>query len=127
VCIPDDPHISEAIPAMKAALARFADAFAIAGHAVERPPSPIAFERLFSIQRSTVAYEAGRALKDLLKKPPGSVGEKITTLIREGLALAPARYMDERNEVDRMRATLLQSSRPTFSCGLQSRPARPQD
>jgi hypothetical protein len=34
VCIPDDPHISDAIPEMKAALARFADAFAMAGHAV---------------------------------------------------------------------------------------------
>ena len=106
VCIPEDPHISDAIPEMKAALARFADAFAVAGHAVERPPSPIAFERLCSIQRSTMAYEASRALKHLLKEPPGSVGEKITALIREGLALAPARYMDERNEIARMRATL---------------------
>ena len=41
-------------------LADAADAFASAGHAVERPRSPISFERLFKIQRSTSAYEAGR-------------------------------------------------------------------
>jgi aspartyl-tRNA(Asn)/glutamyl-tRNA(Gln) amidotransferase subunit A len=106
VCIADDPHISDAIPEVKAALTRLADAFASAGHAVERPRSPISFERLFKIQRSTAAYEAGRALKHLLDEPAGSVGEKITALIREGLTIAPARYLDERGEIDGMREEL---------------------
>ena len=69
VCIPDDPHIADAIPEMKAALTRFADALASAGHAVARPASPISFERLFNLQRSTMAYEAGRALRHLLQEP----------------------------------------------------------
>ena len=73
VCIPDDPHISDAVPDMKAALARMADAFARAGHAVEQPRSPISFERLFQIQRHTMAYEAGRALKYLLDQPDGTL------------------------------------------------------
>ena len=103
VCIPDDPHISDAIPEMKAALTRFADAFASAGHGVERPASPISFERLFNIQRSTMTYEAGRALRYLLREPAGTVGEKITALIRDGLAIAPSRYFDERGEIDRLR------------------------
>jgi aspartyl-tRNA(Asn)/glutamyl-tRNA(Gln) amidotransferase subunit A len=106
VCIPDDPHIAEAIPEMKAALARVADAFANAGHAVERSASPISFERLCSLQRSTMAYEAGRALRYLLKAPAGSVGEKLTGLIREGLAISANRYLDERCAIDRMRETL---------------------
>jgi Asp-tRNA(Asn)/Glu-tRNA(Gln) amidotransferase A subunit family amidase len=96
VCIPDDPHIAGAIPEMKAALTRVADAFANAGHAVERTASPISFERLYSLQRSTMAYEAGRALRHLLKAPAGCVGEKLTALIREGLAIAANRYLDER-------------------------------
>ena len=106
VCIPDDPHISDAIPEMKAALARFADAFASAGHAVTRPASPISFERLCNLQRSTMAYEAGRALRHLLAEPAGSVGAKLTDLIREGLAIAPGRYLDERSAIDHMRETL---------------------
>jgi aspartyl-tRNA(Asn)/glutamyl-tRNA(Gln) amidotransferase subunit A len=106
VCIPDDPHIADATPEMKAALARFADALANAGHGVERPVSPISFERLCNLQRSTVAYEAGRALRHLLQAPAGAVGEKIMTLIRDGLTIAPGRYLEERSEIDRLRSTL---------------------
>jgi aspartyl-tRNA(Asn)/glutamyl-tRNA(Gln) amidotransferase subunit A len=106
VCIPQDPHISDAVPEMKAALARMVDAFARAGHAVEQPRSPIAFERLFEIQRHTMAYEAARALRFLLDQPEGSVGEKLTALIRQGLTITPEQYLDERGEIDRMRATL---------------------
>ena len=106
ICIPDDPHIADAIPEMKAALTRCADALARAGHRVERSPSPISFERLCALQRSTMAYEAGRALRHLLDEPAGAVGEKITTLVRDGLALAPARYLEERSEIERLRSTL---------------------
>src|SRR5262245_1014361 len=106
VCIPDDPHIADASPEMKAALARFGDALANAGHAVDRPASPISFARLFALQRSTMTYEAGRALKHLLQEPAGSVGEKITALVREGLAIAASRYLAEREEIERMRETL---------------------
>jgi aspartyl-tRNA(Asn)/glutamyl-tRNA(Gln) amidotransferase subunit A len=106
VCIPDDPHICDAIPEMKAAVRRFADALANAGHAVEWRASPISFARLFALQRSTMTYEAGRALKYLLQEPAGSVGEKITALVREGLAIAPSRYLAERNEIDGLRERL---------------------
>jgi aspartyl-tRNA(Asn)/glutamyl-tRNA(Gln) amidotransferase subunit A len=109
VCIPDDLHISDAIPEMKAALARTADAFARAGHVVERPKSPIAFERLFAIQRSTMTYEAGRALKYLLDAPAGTVGEKLSAHIRSGLDISSKQYLDERAEIDRMRETFFGS------------------
>ena len=105
ICIPDDPHTADAIPEIKAAVTGFADRFSDAGHRVERQRSPIPFDRLFSLQRSTVAYEAGRALKHLLNEPAGSVGEKITALVRDGLAIPPARYLDERCEIDGMRET----------------------
>lgn len=106
VCIPDDPHIADAIPEMKAAVTRLADAFAKAGHAVQRVKPPIAFERLFLMQRHTVAYEAGRALKHLLDEPPGTVGEKLTAHIRDGLTITTREYLDERAEIDLMRAKL---------------------
>jgi aspartyl-tRNA(Asn)/glutamyl-tRNA(Gln) amidotransferase subunit A len=106
VCIPDDPHIADAAPEMTSALASMADRFASAGHAVERPPSPVSFERLTQLQRSTATYEAGRALRHLLDQPAGMVGEKILGLVRDGLALAPERYLDERREIDALRASL---------------------
>ena len=57
ICIPEDPHTSDAIPEIKAMVDRLADAFAAAGHKVEQVTSPISFERLFTIQRSTMTYE----------------------------------------------------------------------
>jgi aspartyl-tRNA(Asn)/glutamyl-tRNA(Gln) amidotransferase subunit A len=106
VALLHDPHLSDAVPEITAALGRIADAFANAGHAVERPRSPISFERLCQIQRSTMTYEAGRALHPLRDLPAGSVGEKITALIRDGLAISPVQYLDERREIDGMRETL---------------------
>jgi Asp-tRNA(Asn)/Glu-tRNA(Gln) amidotransferase A subunit family amidase len=105
LCIPEDPHTADASPEMKAAVARTADAFARAGCAVERPRSPIAFERLFKIQRSTMIYEASRALRGLLDCPEGSVGAKLSEMIRDGLALSAQGYLDERAEIDALRAT----------------------
>jgi Asp-tRNA(Asn)/Glu-tRNA(Gln) amidotransferase A subunit family amidase len=106
ICVLDDAHVADAIPEMKAAVERFAHAFASAGHAVEQPKSPIPFERLFKIQRSTMAYEAGRALRFLLDQPAGTVGDKITALVHEGLAITPDQYLDERRDIDTMRETL---------------------
>lgn len=110
VCIPDDPHISDAIPEIKSAVTMLTDRLANAGHAVERVRSPIAFERLFAMQRSTTAYEAGRALRYLLDAPSGLVGEKISALIREGLAIRPEQYLNERREIDAMRNKLFQET-----------------
>lgn len=106
ICIPDDPHIADAIPEMQAAVTRIADAFSRAGHAVERTKSPIPFERLFELQRHTMTYEAGRALAHLLDQPEGAIGPKLAAMIRDGLAIPGQLYLDERAEIDRMRATL---------------------
>jgi aspartyl-tRNA(Asn)/glutamyl-tRNA(Gln) amidotransferase subunit A len=109
VCVLEDAHLSDASPDMQIALQRTADAIANAGHTVEHRLSPIGFARLFRIQRSTTAYEAGRALKHLLDEPAGTVGEKITAFIREGLEIAGDRYLGERREIDAMRETLFAS------------------
>lgn len=105
IAIPEDAHLSDAIPDMKAAHQRIAGGFARAGHRVERVPSPISFTRLFELQRSTMLFETGGALRYLLDAPQGSVGEKLLGAIRDGLTISPARYLDERAEIDRMRRT----------------------
>jgi aspartyl-tRNA(Asn)/glutamyl-tRNA(Gln) amidotransferase subunit A len=103
IAIPEDAHLSDAIPDMKAAHQRIADGFAKAGHRVERVVAPIPFTKLFELQRSTMLYETGGALKYLLDARQGSVGEKLLGAIREGLAIPLSRYLDERAEIDRMR------------------------
>lgn len=108
ITIPDDKHTGDAIPDMKKAVKRMADAFANAGHEVEKVKSPIPFTRLFEIQRSTMLYEAGRALQHLLDHKKGLVGAKLTEAIRDGLAIPAQRYLDERAEIDHMRATFFQ-------------------
>lgn len=108
ITIPDDRHTSDAIPDMKKAVKRMADAFSAAGHEVEKVKSPIPFTRLFEIQRSTMLYEAGRALKHLLEHKKGLVGAKLTEAIRDGLAIPAQRYLDERAEIDRLRATFFE-------------------
>jgi aspartyl-tRNA(Asn)/glutamyl-tRNA(Gln) amidotransferase subunit A len=103
IAIPEDAHLSDAIPDMKAAHQRIVDGFAKTGHRVERVVSPIPFTKLFELQRSTMLYETGGALKYLLDARQGSVGEKLLGAIREGLAIPLSRYLDERAEIDRMR------------------------
>ena len=105
IVMPVDPHTADAIPCMKSALWRTADELAKAGHIVVEKPSPISFESLFKMQRSTMLYEAGRALKYLLDHPKGQVGEKLTAAIVEGLAMPMSRYLDERAAIDVMRET----------------------
>lgn len=111
IAIPEDPHLSDSIPDMKAAHQRIADGFAKAGHSVERVASPIPFTRLFELQRSTMLYETGGALKYLQDAPQGSVGEKLLGAIRDGLAIPLSRYLDERAEIDRMRRTFFAEMR----------------
>ena len=105
IAIPEDAHLDDAIPDMKAAHQNIADGFARAGHQVARIPSPISFAKLFELQRSTMLFETGGALKYLLDAPQGSVGEKLLGAIRDGLQIPPGRYLDERGEIDRMRRT----------------------
>jgi aspartyl-tRNA(Asn)/glutamyl-tRNA(Gln) amidotransferase subunit A len=103
IVLPVDAHTSDAISCMRNALRRTADALTNAGHAVVEKRSPISFEAMFKMQRSTTLYEAGRALKYLLDHPKGQVGEKLTAAIVEGLAMPMSRYMDERAAIDDMR------------------------
>lgn len=105
IVIPKDPHTDVASADMKGAWGAAADAASKAGHRVVEKASPIAFERLFRLQRSTMLYETGRALKYLLSFPRDLIGEKLWPAIQDGLALGTANYLDERAEIDRMRAT----------------------
>ncbi|MBS0242327.1 MAG: amidase [Proteobacteria bacterium] len=109
IAIPVDPHTDDAIPEMKAAVRRAADQMATAKNTVIEKRSPISFTDLARIQRSTMLYEAGRALKSLLDHPAGSVGAKLTEAIHQGLAITASQYLDERRQIDAMRATFFEA------------------
>ncbi len=100
VLVPEDPLTGDAGADVQAAQRRLADAFAKAGHKVEQRASPIPFERLAEIQRTTMLYEAGRALRHLLDLAKGMAGDKILEAVRDGLAIPTARYLDERAEIE---------------------------
>lgn len=100
IVLPQDVLIGDAGADVTAALGRLADAFSAAGHRVERRPSPIPFVRLTELQRTTMLYETGRALRHLLDVPKGMAGNKIVEAVRDGLSIPTTRYLDERAEIE---------------------------
>ena len=105
VIMPTDAHTGDMSGDVAAALERTAASFRAAGITVERRPSPISFAKLFSLQRSSMLYEAARALAFLKDKPSGQVGPKLLALIDEGNAITLGQYLDDRSEIDTMRRT----------------------
>lgn len=103
----DDPHIADAVPEMKAAVERTCARLTAAGATVETRPSPIDFARLTQLQRTTMLYEASRAMRSFLDLPAGLIGEKLLGAIRDGLDMSQQRYLDERREIDGMRRIFL--------------------
>jgi aspartyl-tRNA(Asn)/glutamyl-tRNA(Gln) amidotransferase subunit A len=107
IALLDDPHIHDAIPEMKGAVTAMCERLATAGARIEIRASPIAFKRLFEIQRSTMLYEASRAMRSFLDLPEGQIGEKLKGAIVDGLAISEQRYLDERREIGAMRRSFL--------------------
>jgi len=99
IVIPEDPHLSAATADAMAALDRLAGALSAAGHMVARRPSPVSFERLFNLQRSTMLYEAGRHYRYAIDLAPGQIGEKFLAAVRDGLAMPFERYVAEAREL----------------------------
>lgn len=100
----DDPLISDCGADMSAAYQGMAEDFRARGHTVEQRPSPVPFERINALHWNTVFYEIGRAHGDQLDLPDGQVGKRLREAIIEGLKIETDRYLDERGEIDRIRA-----------------------
>ncbi len=122
IAILDDPHVHDAIPAMKTAAAAMVDRCAASGARIVRRPSPISFKRLFEIQRTTMLFEASRAMRGFIDLPKGQIGEKLLGAITDGLAMTDQRYLDERQEIGQLRQTLLAQ---TVDCDAFLWPAAP--
>jgi aspartyl-tRNA(Asn)/glutamyl-tRNA(Gln) amidotransferase subunit A len=111
IAILDDPLLADMDPQMAAALEATAKRLAATGAHVQRRASPIDFARLSHIQRTTMLYEASRAMRPFLELAPGQIGDKLRGAITDGLKVSTDTYLDERRETDAMRATLLGSMR----------------
>lgn len=109
----EDDLIADAAPDMAAAVAARLDAFADAGHPVERKAPPLSFARLVDLHRSTMAFEAARALAHLPDYPDGQIGARILALIAEGRDIAPEHYLRQRAELNAHRAAFFAAAGPT--------------
>jgi aspartyl-tRNA(Asn)/glutamyl-tRNA(Gln) amidotransferase subunit A len=107
VVLPEDPHLDAATDEVKTAWRGAADQLAAAGHAVSARPAPVSFEEIFTLQRSTMLYEAARCYRYALDLPPGQIGAKFLAAVRDGLAITTERYLAERARLDGLRAAFL--------------------
>ena len=107
ICMLDDPHLADASADIMAAVTGLRERLVAAGARVDTRRSPIDFKRLAGLQRSTMIYEASRAMRDLMRLPAGQIGSKLLQMLGEGSQISELQYLDERREIDRMRQALL--------------------
>jgi Asp-tRNA(Asn)/Glu-tRNA(Gln) amidotransferase A subunit family amidase len=62
---------------------------------------------MFTLQRSTMLYEAGRHYRYAVDLAPGQIGEKFLSAVREGLAMPFDRYVSEARELSTLSERLL--------------------
>lgn len=102
----DDAHLMDATADVVAAVDAVRERLIERGVKVERRASPIDFARLAALQWSTTIYEAGRAMRGFLQLADGQIGSKLREAITRGCAISETQYLDERQEISRLRHTL---------------------
>lgn len=112
VLMPEDPHLDAATEETQASWQRTGALIAAAGHPVTAFRAPISFEEIFTRQRSTMLYEAGRCYRYALDLAPGLIGEKFLAAVKDGLAIPTERYLAERARLDDLREALLAATEP---------------
>ncbi|MGE3700747.1 MAG: amidase [Hyphomicrobiaceae bacterium] len=108
IYILEDPHWSDATREMLLATQEVVAACERAGHTVVRQRSPIDFGWLFALQRTTMLYEASRALHFLNQANTG-IGDRLRAALDEGAGISRSRYLDERAKIEEMRRDLFLS------------------
>lgn len=112
VLLPEDPHLDAATDEVRASWQRTAKLIADAGHAVSSFRAPVCFAEIFSLQRSTMLFEAGNNYRNVLDLSPGLIGEKFLAAVSDGLAIPDVRYFAERTRLDALRQTFLAATEP---------------
>ena len=112
VLMPDDPHLDAATDEVRDAWLRAGELIGAAGHAVSTLKAPVSFAEIFTLQRSTMLYEAGRNYRYTLDLAPGLIGEKFLAAVADGLAIPAERYFSERARLDALRQAFLAATEP---------------
>ena len=99
----EDPLIADCDAEMWEVYQKLAEDFRARGHTVEQRPSPVPFDRIWELHRSTLSYEMGRAHLDQLDLPEDQVGTRLREAIAQGAEIETDRYLDDRGEIDRIR------------------------
>jgi aspartyl-tRNA(Asn)/glutamyl-tRNA(Gln) amidotransferase subunit A len=107
----EDLHLQDATPEALAAVVQLRERLSRAGVEVETRDSPINFKRLFELQRSTMLYEASRAMRTFLALPSGHIGNELHSAIVEGSKIPEDHYLDERREIKVIRREFLAATK----------------
>jgi aspartyl-tRNA(Asn)/glutamyl-tRNA(Gln) amidotransferase subunit A len=110
ICVLNDKHIEDAAADVVSALSRLRERLSASGVKVENRSSPIDFTRLAALQRSTMLYEASRAMADFLKLSEGQIGAKLREGLAEGRQIPELQYLNERRAIDLMRYELVEAT-----------------
>jgi aspartyl-tRNA(Asn)/glutamyl-tRNA(Gln) amidotransferase subunit A len=112
VLMPEDPHLDAGTDEVRASWQRTGALVAAAGHNVSTCKAPVSFAEIFTLQRSTMLFEAARNYRYALDLAPGLIGEKFLAAIKDGLEIPTERYLTERTRLDTLRQTLLAATEP---------------
>jgi len=110
ILLPIDQHLDAATEEAHAVWQMSADTLAKAGHTVVPWQSTVAFEEIFTLQRSTMLFEAARIYTYTLALPPGQIGSKFVAAVGDGLKIEQNRYLTERARLDDLRAAFLSAT-----------------
>ncbi len=112
IIVIEDDLLADIDPEMAAAVeAQLAHIQAL-GYRVERRRAPVAFARIGALHRSTMVYEAARALAHLSQYPEAQIGPRLREIMAEGRMIAEGQYVSERAEINRLRATFWNAHDP---------------
>jgi len=100
----EDDHLAAMQPGVMQACTQTMEQLTAKGAKVQTRASPISFARLEQLQQSVTRYEMGRTMCHLLDLPVDHVGAKLRAAIETGLAITETQYLDDRAEMDRLRA-----------------------
>lgn len=107
VLMPEDAHLDAATDEVRSSWQKTGGLIAAAGHTVTALRAPVSFAEIFTLQRSTMLYEAARSYRYALELASGLIGEKFLAAVKDGLAIPFTQYVTERARLDVLRDTLL--------------------
>ena len=98
-------------PEMAEAFAALTDRLAAAGFTIERIGLPPTFQKLAAATRTVMTYEGARTHEQPFREHGSKIGEKLATLVENGLAIDDARHREANHVIETARADFAERTR----------------